>query len=409
MLRELFPKSHRDYLQSPCADDLEAFGEWLCDAGYSRKCTCRHLSCLKQTLERVEDIAPASTFTIAQLQLAFGSSYSNQVVRYRATQRLYERFLTANGRLTVPPICDCSATMCAGYRQYLAELRGFATATIHQHDATIRDFLSRALQPGQALADLTSAEVEYYLLLKSTEVTRQTLQHTVAHLRAFLRHGYEQGEINSRLDLLIDTPRTYRGELPPRALDWRFVQGLLRSIDRSNRNGWRDYTILYLMAYYGLRPSEIVTLRLDSIDWSARTLQVEQRKTRSALVLPLADRTLSLLRRYLYRGRPGGNRHPELFLRARSPAGALKHTAITAIFEKRARQSGLPLAGYSSYSLRHAFAMRLLGRGVGVKTIGDLLGHRSLESTCQYLRLDVDVLRAVALPVPAVARARRLS
>jgi len=409
MLRELFPKSHRGYLQSPWADDLEAFGNWLRDTGYSRKCTCRHLSCLKQTLDRVEDVAPAGTFTIAQLQLAFGSSYSSQVARHRATQRLYERFLTANGRLTVPPICDYSAIKRAGYRRYLAELHGFATATIQQHDATARDFLSRALQPDQALADLTCAEVEHYLLLKSTEVTRQTLQHTVAHLRAFLRYGYEQGEINSRLDLLIDTPRTYRSELPPRALDWRFVQGLLRSIDRSSRNGWRDYTILYLMAHYGLRPSEIVTLRLDSIDWRARTLQVAQRKTRSALVLPLTDRTLSVLRRYLYRGRPGGNRHPELFLRARSPAGALKRTAIADIFEKRARQSGLPLAGYSSYSLRHAFAMRLLGRGVGVKMIGDLLGHRSLESTCQYLRLDVEVLRTVALPVPTAERTRRLS
>lgn len=44
--------------------------------------------------------------------------------------------------------------------------------------------------------------------------------------------------------------------------------------------------------------------------------------------------------------------------------------------------------------------MRLLQRDVGVKAIGDLLGHRSLESTCVYLRLDVKMLRKVALPVP---------
>jgi site-specific recombinase XerD len=46
--------------------------------------------------------------------------------------------------------------------------------------------------------------------------------------------------------------------------------------------------------------------------------------------------------------------------------------------------------------------MRLLSRGVGVKAIGDVLGHRSLESTCAYLRLDVATLRGVALPVPSV-------
>lgn len=181
------------------------------------------------------------------------------------------------------------------------------------------------------------------------------------------------------------------------------MQSLLRSIDRSSRSGWRDYTMLHLLAHYGLRPSEVVALRLDSIDWNEKTLAVEQRKTRSALVLPLAEQTLLILRRYLAHGRPHST-HPDLFLRARCPAGALKRTAVTDIFNKRAEQSGLLIEGYSAYSLRHAFAMRLLSRGVGLKAIGDLLGHRSLSSTCLYLRLEMDMLRDVALPVPASVR-----
>jgi len=44
--------------------------------------------------------------------------------------------------------------------------------------------------------------------------------------------------------------------------------------------------------------------------------------------------------------------------------------------------------------------MRLLACGVGIKAIGDVLGHRSLESTCTYLRLDLATLRGVALQVP---------
>ena len=50
--------------------------------------------------------------------------------------------------------------------------------------------------------------------------------------------------------------------------------------------------------------------------------------------------------------------------------------------------------------------MHLFGRGVGVKAIGDLLGHRSLETTCTYLRLDIDSLRDVALEVPVTSTAR---
>jgi len=117
--------------------------------------------------------------------------------------------------------------------------------------------------------------------------------------------------------------------------------------------------MLYLMAYYGLRPSEIAALNLDSIDWVAQTLQVEQRKTHSTLVLPMSRQALRVLKHYLRYGRSGS---------------------------------------------RHAFAMRLLERGVGIKAIGDLLGHRSLESTCVYLRLQVDALRDVALPLPEEVR-----
>jgi integrase/recombinase XerD len=155
------------------------------------------------------------------------------------------------------------------------------------------------------------------------------------------------------------------------------------------------------MACYGLRPSEVAALRLTSIDWKAGTLRVEQRKTRSTLVLPLTNRTLRLLRRYLTAGRPNSNL-PHLFLRVRSPIKVMTHYGIIEVFNYRARKSGLPLNGASSYSLRHAFAMRLLRRGVGIKAIGDLLGHRSLEATCAYLRVDADMLRTVALPVPRV-------
>ena len=81
---------------------------------------------------------------------------------------------------------------------------------------------------------------------------------------------------------------------PPRALDWTLVHRLLASVDRSSSEGWRDYVILHLMAYYGLRPCEVCSLTLDSIDWSARTLRVELRKTHSVLVLPLAVRTARL-------------------------------------------------------------------------------------------------------------------
>ena len=77
--------------------------------------------------------------------------------------------------------------------------------------------------------------------------------------------------------------------------------------------------------------------------------------------------------------------------------------AASYMFRTRARRSGLPIDSYSAYSLRHAFAHRLFQRGVGMKAIGDLMGHRNLVSTSVYLRLQSELLRDVALQVPSPA------
>ncbi|NIR28693.1 MAG: tyrosine-type recombinase/integrase [Desulfuromonadales bacterium] len=406
MLHTLFPRTHRRYEGSCCARELEAFGAWLLASGYSRENTCDHLYRLRCVLERVSETRANATLSTSQLADFFRlpGAPAWRVLLSRATQRAYERFLASRGRLhddtTVrPPFALCLDK----YGQFLQEVRGFAAVTRAQHLSTLSDFLAGTLGPSCSLATLTSAHVERYVTRKGGQVSRQTLQHTVAHLRAFLRYAFERRLIAERLDR-IDTPRTYRSEQPPRALPWPLVVGLLRSIDRSSKAGWRDYAILHLMAHYALRPSEIVALELGSVSFEAKRLCVEQRKTHSQLLLPLAAPTVRILRSYLRHGRPASV-HRELFLRVRRPAGALKHTAICNIFKKRAQECGLPPGRYSAYSLRHSFAMRLLERGVGLKAIGDLLGHRSLESTCVYLRLDIQALRAVALPVPRLARA----
>ena len=369
--------------------------------GYSRQNTRGHLRRLRRAFERNSETGPDTTYSDLQLNVLFGFDDvpDSQGIGYRATRRVYQRFLATCGRLEAMPLSERQHRI-EEYGRFLREVRGFSPSTIAQHGSAVSYFLDHALGPTCPLTALNAVHIERYLSMKSVRITRQSLQHTVAHLRSFLAYAFNYRLIPVRLDT-IDTPRTYRGEQPPRAMPWKLVQGLLQSINRSGKAGWRDYAILHLMAFYGLRPSEIVALEVNSVDFQAQTLRVQQRKTASELLLPLDSSTLGVLRRYLHRGRPQCGRR-ELFLRARRPNGALKHTAVCDLFMKRTREFAIPPGCYSAYSLRHAFALRLLERGVGVKMIGDLLGHRSLESTCAYLRLDIAMLRPVALPVPSL-------
>jgi integrase len=202
------------------------------------------------------------------------------------------------------------------------------------------------------------------------------------------------------LHLQIDTPRVYRSERLPRALAWTQVQALLRSIDRSEPFGLRDFTLLYLAAAYGLRSGELVRLTLDDLDWRGRTLRVAQTKTKQAIQLPLSDEAANLLIDYLRNARPE-SRHRQLFLRMRAPDGPLKPASVHDVLDHRRGLSGLDLPEFGTHVLRHSLATHLLRQGVGIKTIGDTLGHRDIESTSIHLRLGVDDLRCVALPAPS--------
>ncbi len=407
MLTALFPKYHQRYLECPVADWLADFADWLVSAGYAHDPAHDHVRRLKQVLEGRESVTPDAVFSVSELASMFTSPHQQPL--FRGTQRVFERFLATRGQLAIKPDCNPFTPLLNAYRRHLLETRGLATATISQHLTSAAALLAQVVPADDSLHSLSAQAVERFVVTAGQRLKRQSLQHTIAQLRAFLRFCHDRGELCERLDL-IDTPRTYRDELPPRALPWSLVQKLLRSIDSSDTLGCRDHAMLYLMAFYGLRPSEIVTLTLASIDWANKTLRVEQCKTHSVLVLPLSDQALHVLKRYLRCGRPS-SAHPQLFLRGRTPAGPLKHTALCDIYDKRVKLSELPLQGTSSYSLRHAFAMRLLERGVGVKAIGDLLGHHTLESTCVYLRLHTEALREVGLPMPSLAAdgARRIS
>jgi site-specific recombinase XerD len=179
--------------------------------------------------------------------------------------------------------------------------------------------------------------------------------------------------------------------------------------------GLRDYAMFLLIATYGLRACEVVALTLDDVEWRMARLRIRQYKTRSALWLPLTDEVGNALLDYLRDGRAAlavrrkrvpfqanaSHSYRELFLRHRTPIGGLKPTAITEAFQAWSKRSGLAIPFQGAHCLRHSYAVHLLRSGLSLKTIGDLLGHRDLESTCVYLRLAVDDLREVALDLPA--------
>jgi integrase len=175
-------------------------------------------------------------------------------------------------------------------------------------------------------------------------------------------------------------------------------------IDRTSLVGVRDYAIFLLIATYGLRASEVVGLTLEDLEWRARRFRVRQRKTGGVLWLPLTDEAGTAVLAYLQRGRLTPTKpFRQVFLRCRKPVRPLTRTTLNQAASAWAKRGGLPMPVHGVHCLRHSYAVHLLRLGTPLKTIGDLLGHRTMESTWGYLRLAIEDLREVALDLPAGA------
>lgn len=395
MLERLFSRSLARYTASPHAVDLDAFASKLVGEGRSRRNPERHVRRLHQVLQTV-DLPPNITVGVDELRRAFAAWPGKG---YVGTRRLFEGYLSERGRLGAPTSCQPRYRLKDEHLRRLVDLRGLAPATVAYDNWALTDFLSRVLAPDQLPSTITAHKVEEFFRKRRPQLARRTFHHSVHVIRRYLRFAHEAGALAVPLHE-FELPQLFRFEQPPRALDVGDVQRLLASIDRSTCVGQRDHALLSLMAGYGLRPGDVAGLRQGSIDWQAATLTVEQSKTRSTLVLPLTAPTMRMLREYIDgRGQVSGE--APLFVSAQPPFTAMTGGGVSARFKVHARRSGLPIAHASAYSLRHTFAMRLLSAGVGMNLIGDLLGHRSLASTSAYLRVQIDMLREVALEVPA--------
>jgi len=405
MLSQIRPKAYPRYLSLPILGSvLEEFTDWSHQQGYA-------LGTLEGQLK--------SALQIDQFFQKRGAACLNDLSHndfdkawhhYRhcspctaGAAHQIERFLKEKGTLCrdFPQPKTPTSSELSRFSEYLRSSRGFETTTIQAHSRYLKNFLNHIGYDAntKVLTTLTSKEIEDFLCTWSKRLNRFSLQHVVSYLRAFLRFQYEQGVLRSPLHTMIDTPRTYRLEQLPRSLSWETVNALLLSIDRTRADGMRDYTMLFLMATYGLRSCEVVSLTLDDIDWRAATICIPQRKTRNQLILPLTDAAAEILIEYLKKSRHNLS-YRELFLRIRAPHGPLKPTAVNEIFQRWSRISGLNIPFQGSHCIRHSYAVHLLRQGTSVKSIGDLLGHRNAESTCVYLRLATEDLRGVALPVP---------
>ena len=281
------------------------------------------------------------------------------------------------------------------FEQYLVSERGLAAGTIVGYVAHARWFLDGLGRDG--LVGLSAGEVTGAVLRKAgSGVSVAASQNFVSGLRSFLRFCFLEGFLGADLSQAALVVRGRRSSLLPRGIGRADARALLESCDRRRPLGRRDYALIILLLRLGLRRGEVARLTLDDIDWRAGELIVRGKGGREDR-LPLPADVGAAIAAYLRRGRPASDRR-EVFLRGRAPDAPIASGTVASTVRRACRRAGIPEVG--SHRLRHTTASEMVKAGVPIVEIGQVLRHRSLQTTAIYARVDIDQLRQLAAPWP---------
>ena len=323
---------------------------------------------------------------------------------YRCACRLLVKYLQEKGAAATPPPTAAGPAILRDYLSFLGDHRALAAASIAEHERWLLRLFGHLGLQGEAdeLHALSLSQIDGFLIAATKGLKRSSVGHVCAAVRGFLRYLYLRGILPRDLHEQVTTPRLYSLADVPRAVDWTDVERTLAVVDRKDVAGKRNYAILTVLAYCGLRAGEVAALCVDDLDWRHDTMRVRRRKCDTNDALPLLPTIGEALMEYL-KCRPV-SAHREVFLKLIAPSGPMSRASIGWVARKYLLAAGVDAAHFGAHTLRHSYAVQLLRKGFPLKTIGDALGHRNPQSTFIYTKAATEDLRSVALEVTEVLR-----
>ena len=405
------PKTLLRLREGPLGIYLDSFARQLGDQGYARYSARLRLRLvadfsrwLKQQGQILDDLTP---------------EHAERYLRYRyragrrrprsddaaALQRLLD-LLRQKGVMTeeVAPIVKTPAQQIADeFRLYLRQERMLAPTTVTYYLGFINLLLTDHFADGQVeLYLLCAADIVGFVERQAACLNRKRAKVMTTALRSFLQYARYEG-YSTALAAAVPSVANWAMASIPKSLPPEQVELVLAYCNRQTALGRRDYAILLLLARLGLRAGEMASLTLDDIDWQAGLIGVRGKGGHWSQ-LPLPVDVGEAVAAYLQDGRPSTTSRA-LFLRGRAPIISFKSPqGVGSLVKHALARAGIDSPRKGAHQFRHTLATGMLGRGASLAEIGELLRHRSPQTTAIYAKVDLTSLRTLALPWPGGAQ-----
>lgn len=283
---------------------------------------------------------------------------------------------------------------------WLERERHLARSSIETYVWHVRPLIERLMSEDRvALERLDAAFVRRFVVEVCPQQGRASAKLTVVAVRQLCRFLYLDEVVDRPLAAAVPSVRGSRLSGLPKRIRRNDLQRILDVCDSRTAIGRRDFALVVLFARLGVRSGEAAGLRLDDIDW--RSGEITVRGKGRALTLPLPGEVGEAIAAYLSDGRPRVPGCRAVFMTSQPPARAMGTSAIREAVVRITCRAGL--GRVSAHRLRHTLASEMLAGGADLTAIGQVLGHRMLETTAIYAKCDRETLRQLARPWPGAA------
>lgn len=278
------------------------------------------------------------------------------------------------------------------------EAKGSSPATVLIIRHELKSFFEYINKQGMTIDNLSADCIDSYIeTYHIASYARKTVSSKVSILRTFLKHSYETGLTKTDLSSYLISPRIYTCAALPTSPNEDELLRIARFYDGDGASFIRNKAIILLLIEYGMRSGEVARLKLGDIDWERDVLCLHREKgCQKQQIFVLKPNVGNAILRYITEVRPNERGCRELFLKMKCPREPVSTKEIYHVAANAFKGLDIHIEHIGPHSLRRAFATIRVNKGQTFKDIADILGHKQLDTTRIYAKVNLTKLRQVS-------------
>lgn len=268
------------------------------------------------------------------------------------------------------------------FQDYLLNVRRYSSNTVSSYSFDICDFTKFIRGLGKIFKDIKVDDVKSWILdLTERQIGKRSIKRKMSSLKSFYAWMYLQKKVDSDPFEYVHSPKATHA-LPDFFSEKEIDTLLTANEKRTDKLKDRDQALLMLMFASGLRASEVVNLTFNQVDFDNRIMKVSGKGNKDRLV-PFTNSAKEAMLNYINGLRKDLLKEDTKYIFLNSQGNKMTVRGLEYILDEIEAKTGL-YGKIHPHMLRHSFATKMLNRGADLRTIQELLGHSSIETTSIY-------------------------